>query len=278
MVSWCPALIGFSMDEFVTYQRGTGESGMSTATTVPASSDSVRKSLGGAASSSTSPKTPSVRIKRSNTAPVESEELSAPKELKAKSRKKEVRRSPTVHYSPEKAEEPSVQATSAPPTRLTAVKAKAKKSPRKGRVQPVAKAKASPKKGVKGAVKAKGAAKKPAGQSETPEVEPKVETPDRTSAEAVKSALNRKTTVEISGNNGKGANCANPSTPAESDASCSQSDQSASASEDEDEEVDAEGPDGSDGLTVEQVKARKAAHARYMRFSRSFKKRGNSAA
>eukprot|EP00435_Cladocopium_sp_Y103_P059879 s235_g21.t1 len=205
-----------------------GESAVSTASTVPASSDSVQKSLNGAGSSSSTPVTPPVKVKRSNTDPLESETQSAPKGRNEKLKsKQEVRRSPTVHYSPKKPEEASDPPSKSPARRkATAVKAKAapKNSPQaKGRVKP--KANASPKKRSRGGVKPKAAAQQET-QPDTPEL--KAETPGPESARAVQSALARKTTVEIAG-----------------------TDQSASDGS-EDEGAGGEGPSSNEVLTAEE--------------------------
>ena len=157
-----------------------------------------------------------------------SKDDSAPKESS-----KRRPRSPTLHYSPP-------QSTEAPPTKKTAVKAKA---------APTVKAKAAP------TVKAKAAPTVTAGTSKPAKVSPKAETPDQSTAKAMQSTLHRASTVDL-----KTAVAAAPEASSDDE---DMDDNSSQASECEEENTE--------GVTVEQLRERKRLHARYMRFSRSLK-------
>ena len=145
---------------------------------------------------------------------------SAPKEAS-----KRRPRSPTLHYSPP-------QSNEAPPTKKTAVKAKA---------APTVKAKAAP--------------TVPAGTSKPAKISPKAETPDQSTAKAMQSTLQRASTVDLK--------TAVAAAPAESSDDEDMDDNSSQASDPEEENTE--------GVTVEQLRERKRLHARYMRFSRSLK-------
>ena len=280
MASWCagPSFLiflgkytsGIGLQDYC-----AGASATSTASTVPASSRAVKRSKrpSGGGDSEVSPaiKTPTAKTRRVNT---ETQGESAPKQprcVKDEDTKTRRPRSPTVHYSPDGKqpeepeeleehvepeepanEEPGEEMPERPAaskrSKLTAVKAQAKKKQNKNKGSPV-----QPKTSARPTPKAKSSAQ--SAQS------PKVETPSGETALAVQQALARGTTADL------GSSKKTRTTAHARSKSASSSDDEGSASA-----AAAEGPDENDTeLTLEQVRAQKAARARYMRFSRSFK-------
>ena len=236
-----------------------GDSGISTASTIPASS--AKPSGSGSPAAVT---TPVARVKRSDTA----EDVSAPKISRAVQSKrvfeeegkrvpsKRLARSPTLHYSPEdgKVDDGDEDHDERQQSKKPEVSVKAPKQNRRTAV----KAKAAPK--VQDPVpKTKVKAKKNTPKAEEP---PEAATPPPGTAQAVKDVLTRKTTAEL-------ANARAPPEALEEPPPTP----SSSGSEDE-ADVDTEAPGDHEGdheQTLKQVQARKAAHARYMRFSRSIR-------
>ena len=171
-----------------------------------------------------------------------------------------VQRSPTVHYSPEKEvgeqdtwdEDTDPNEPTDRKTKRTAVKAKS--APKA-----VAQVASAPD-AAAGGERTKKKARTATDAKAEPPLAP--ETPKGATAEAVKAALARQTTVELTSARAA-ASTLSPSPPP------------SPGSPEEEDKASATVPEDKDQLTLKQVQARKAAHARYMRFSRSIKSKSS---